>query len=141
MSFPNVKVAFDGLSYTVTLIRDGKEVIESFGEHNLTVCAAREDELASWERAMIKGTVADDGLIYYLCAQPEDVGRPSLIWLEDKTEAVTLRKTIREAEELYYENEGRQDQKCTFCGYMDSECGGDHGDEMRDIQREAHCRY
>jgi len=30
----------------------------------------------------------------------------------------------------------RDDQKCTFCGEMERECGGDHVDEMRDIMRE-----
>ena len=30
----------------------------------------------------------------------------------------------------------RPDAKCTFCGEMESECGGDHGDEMREICRE-----
>jgi hypothetical protein len=33
----------------------------------------------------------------------------------------------------YYE----EDSKCTFCGAMESECGGDHADEMRDLLREA----
>jgi len=33
-----------------------------------------------------------------------------------------------------------QDSECTFCGAMDSECGGDHGDEMRDIMRESRRR-
>jgi hypothetical protein len=28
-----------------------------------------------------------------------------------------------------------EDSKCTFCGAMESECGGDHADEMRDIMR------
>jgi hypothetical protein len=27
--------------------------------------------------------------------------------------------------------------KCTFCGDLMSDCGGDHGDEMRDICREG----
>jgi hypothetical protein len=31
----------------------------------------------------------------------------------------------------YYKN-----LKCTFCGELASECGGDHGDEMRDMCRE-----
>ena len=30
-----------------------------------------------------------------------------------------------------------EDSKCTFCGAMESQCGGDHADEMRDIMREA----
>ena len=36
--------------------------------------------------------------------------------------------------------EERDDQKCTFCGEMERECGGDHVDEMRDIER-MECRY
>jgi hypothetical protein len=31
--------------------------------------------------------------------------------------------------------EERADDKCTFCGEMERDCGGDHGDEMRDIGR------
>jgi hypothetical protein len=30
-----------------------------------------------------------------------------------------------------------EDRKCTFCGLMESDCGGDHVDEMRDIIRES----
>ena len=30
-----------------------------------------------------------------------------------------------------------EDSKCTFCSAMESQCGGDHADEMRDIMREA----
>jgi len=33
--------------------------------------------------------------------------------------------------------EDRPDEKCTFCDEMYSECGGDHGDEMRQIIRES----
>lgn len=133
-------VLFDGLEYTVTLFRPDttgamKEEEMTFGEHNLSVCAAPESELASWERSQIKGPVSDDGQLYYLCAQPQDVGRPSLVWLKDKQEAEALREAIREAEREDYEYY-RQDSKCTFCGAMESECGADHGDEMRDIQRE-----
>ena len=44
-------------------------------------------------------------------------------------------KVVGELEEKedkeYYEN-----LKCTFCGELNSICGGDHGDEMRDIARE-----
>lgn len=32
-------------------------------------------------------------------------------------------------------------EKCTFCGRCESICGGDHGDEMRDIMRERTSRY
>lgn len=133
-------VSFDGNIYMVSLFRPDatgsmKEEKLTFGEHNLSVCAAPETELASWERSQIKGLVSDDGQLYYLCAQPQDVGNPSLYWLKDKEESLALRNAIREAEREHYEYY-RQDSKCTFCGAMESECGEDHGDEMRDIQRE-----
>jgi hypothetical protein len=49
-------------------------------------------------------------------------------------EAVDLaEKALNDAEEAeYYKN-----LKCTFCGDLDSVCGGDHGDEMREICREG----
>jgi hypothetical protein len=135
MSFPTV--AFDGIAYSITLVRDGKKVTESFGDHTLSVCACHEKELASWERALIKGPVAADDMLYYLCARPHDVGSPFFVWLQNKEEADLLQKVIWEAEDFHHENGWREDSKCTFCGYMDSECGGDHGDEMRQIMREA----
>jgi hypothetical protein len=41
-------------------------------------------------------------------------------------------KKANEAEVEYYKN-----LECTFCGELDSVCGGDHGDEMREISREG----
>jgi hypothetical protein len=144
MSLPIV--SFDGLTYTVTLFRPDatgamKENTYTFGEHHLSVCGAPEEALASWERSQIKGPVAEDGELYYLCARPEDVGRPSFIWLKNKEEATALRKAIKDAEDLYDYNYYREDYKCTFCGAMASECGEDHGDEMRDIMREYRNRH
>jgi len=137
-------VSFDGISYEITLFRSDatgamKQEKNTFGEHNLSVCAAPLNELHMWDRAKINGPPAEDGLIYYLCAQPQDVGARSFVWLKNKEEANVLRKAIADAEMLHYNAEDywRQDSKCTFCGDMVSECGGDHGDEMRDIQREA----
>ena len=43
---------------------------------------------------------------------------------------------IRKEEENYYAT-----LKCTFCGELDSICGGDHADEMREIVREADRRW
>ena len=135
-------VTFDGLTYTVSLFRPDivgvtREEKYTFGEHSLTVGARPPKDLHMWDRAKINGPPAEDGLIYYLCAQPGDGDRPSFLWLKGKEEADALRKAIRDAEEVNDEEEyWRQDSKCTFCGDMESECGGDHGDEMRDIQRE-----
>jgi hypothetical protein len=36
--------------------------------------------------------------------------------------------------EDYYDN---SDHTCSFCGSKIRDCGQDHGDEMRDIQRES----
>jgi hypothetical protein len=139
MSFPSVKVAFDGLSYTVTLIREGKEDVHTFGEHILEVCAATESELASWERSRIKGDPAEDGQLYYLCAQPQDVGNPSFVWLKDNEEALVLRNAIKDAEDQQWRDEmvKEYEKPCSFCGEILRDCGDDHGDEMRQIQREA----
>ena len=128
-------VSFDGHTYTVSLFRSGNEENHTFGEHHLSVCCAHESTLPSWERSQIKGPVADDGELYYLCARPEDVGSPSFIWLQNKEEATALRKAIKDAEYEYEYEYYRQDSKCSFCGHMISECGEDHGDEMRDIMR------
>lgn len=103
-------VSFDGLEYTVSLFRPDatgamKEKEHIFGEHNLVVCAAPPNELHSWELAQMNGPPAEDGLIYYLCAQPEDVGRPSLYWLAGKGEAVALRRAIRQAEDEQYDTQ------------------------------------
>ena len=137
-------VSFDGLTYTVSLFRPDttgsmKEEKLTFGEHLLEVCVAPESELASWERSQIKGPVSDDGQLYYLCAQPQDGGNPSLYWLKDKEEAEALRKAIGHAENEQWRDEMAEDEEkpCTFCGEILRYCGGDHGDEMRDIVREA----
>ena len=142
-------VSFDGVGYEITLFRPDatgavKEKKYEFGAHNISVCAALESDLETWERAQIEGPVSDNGLIYYICAQPEDVGIPSLIWLQDRDEYLALRKAIEDAKDLYYhmndDDHSYEDRTCTFCGDMESGCGGDHVDEMRDIQRDYNKR-
>jgi hypothetical protein len=136
-------VSFDGIGYTVTLFRPDatgamNEEKHTFGEHSISVCAAHKDEFQGRTLTpQIKGPPADDGFFYYLYAQPQDIGRPTFIWLKDKQETLALRKAIKDAEDLYDYRNYHQDSECTFCGAMESECGEDHGDEMREIQREA----
>jgi hypothetical protein len=48
--------------------------------------------------------------------------------------------TIKAEQDLEWGGED-PDYICTFCGHKELDCGGDHGDEMRDIQREALERY
>ena len=138
-------VSFDGNNHTISLFRPDstgvmKEEKCEFGAHKISVCAALESDLETWERAQIEGPVSDNGLIYYLSAQPQDLGIPSLIWLQNRDEYLALRKAIEDAEQFYYQMNDHddrcyEDDVCTFCGDMERECGGDHGDEMRDIQR------
>lgn len=139
MSVP--KVSFDGIGYEITLFRSDstgaiKEEKLTFGEHRLEVCAAPPQELHMWDRAKINGPPAEDGLLYYLCAHHLGVSVRTFFWLKDKEESLALRKAIIEAEDLE-DGYWRQDHKCSFCGCMISDCGGDHSDEMREIQREA----
>jgi hypothetical protein len=129
-------VTFDGIAYTITLERDGKMIDEFFGEHRVNVCACYADgELATWERSQIKGDAAANGIIYYIHAQPYDVGLPLFVWLKDKEEAVALRKALFKAEG---EEEEEEDAFCTFCGKRPSTgCSEDHGDDERDAQKAA----
>ena len=142
MSSPTV--SFDGNNHTVSLFRCDatgaiKEQTLTFGEHILEVCAAPPNEIHMWDRAKINGPPAEDGLLYYLCAWPQDGGRPSFLWLKNKDESLALRKAIEHAEDQQWRDRMVEEDKkpCSFCGDMPSECGRDHGDEMRDIAREA----
>lgn len=136
-------VQYEELTYTVTLFRPDKmgvmkkeEII--FGEHRLSVCACRENELNSSERSQIKSAPDAEGLIYYLHARPYDVGAAYLIGLKDKEEALAMRKALREAEDEDEDEDASEDEgdkPCSFCG--NKGCEGDHGDDMRDWQREV----
>lgn len=106
MSSQTPIVYFDGIGYEITLFRldasGAKEEKHTFGEHALSVDWAHKDEFQGRTLApQIKGPPADDGFIYYLYAQPQQVGRPSFVWLKNKEEAVSLHKAIGEAEELH----------------------------------------
>jgi hypothetical protein len=87
--------------HVVTTERDGVTKTYKFGEHEVSVNAGKKEEFASWELRNMEGAPATpeaaDGLIYCFTAQPEDVGRGTLIWLASKEEAVAVRKAIREA--------------------------------------------
>jgi hypothetical protein len=135
MSAPSVELS--NLVYTFTLQRGTKAKEYSFGEHSVEICAGRLEEFASWEllnmRDIPQGradAVDADGKLYYIFAMPEDVGRGTLVWIT-KAEALILKPALIAAEEDFF------NPQCTFCGQMESACGGDHGDEMREIQREA----
>jgi hypothetical protein len=97
-------VCFDGITYIITLFRPDstgafKIVEHVFGDHALSVCRAHKDDwLGHTLSPQIIGEPADDGFIYYLYAQPNDVGAPAFTWLQNKIEAYALEKAIEDAE-------------------------------------------
>jgi hypothetical protein len=114
MSSPTV--SFDGDNYTISLFRcDATGLIKEeklmFGEHILEVCAAPPNELHMWDRAKINGPSAEDGLLYYLRALPDDLRSPSVYWIKNKEEAIALRKAMREAEKNPYKETKRDEMR------------------------------
>jgi hypothetical protein len=124
---PAPVVTFDGKTHTITIFRkSGAWLKESFKEYTLSVHECPKDDVVS-------------NLIYYLKATPLSGDRPLFISLESKEEADAVAKAIQEAEEFQWREEMVEADKepCTFCGEILRDCGGDHVDEMRDIQRKA----
>ena len=52
-------------------------------------------------------------------------------WTESLNSQAELWQKYCELLKEYEKNQERPDEKCTYCGKMDSDCGGDHGDDMR----------
>ena len=96
--------------HTFTTQRDGVTKIYKFGEHEVSVNAGRADEFTSWELSNMQGAPAtpeaEDGLIYYFTASPDDIGGGTLIWLASKAEAIAVRKAISDAVIKEYYPEG-----------------------------------
>jgi hypothetical protein len=142
---PAPVVTFDGKTHTITIFRkDGTWLNNFFEYHTLSVCGGREKELSPLERDNIKGPAAPDGMMYYIRATPHAApfSRPaaaSFIWLQSEEEAIAVGKAVQEAEDTqrYLELKEGDCICCTFCRKARSICGEDHGDEMRDWQREA----
>jgi hypothetical protein len=115
---------------TVTLLRDGKEKHVEIGEYTFKL--ATTDKQEKIKSLKLDGSPDADGMTHFIEACPGGWGQmPWGVWIS-KEEAVKLNsefgRLYEDEEEDYY----NQDSKCTFCGAMESDCGGDHGDEMRD---------
>ena len=70
----------------------------------------------------------DAEAMYKIAKEAEDAAEEAL----NAAEIELGERDFPEDDEEYYKN-----LKCTFCGELASECGGDHGDEMRDLCRES----
>ena len=96
---PAPTIEFDGTTYTVTLFRADEKEYFVFGQHTLSVCSAREDQLESSEREMIKSTADAEGILYYIHAQPRDLGPAERVGLENKEEALAINRVLLFLEE------------------------------------------
>ena len=96
---PAPTIEFDGTTYTVTLFRADEKEYFVFGQHTLSVCSAREDQLESSEREMIKSTADAEGILYYIHAQPRDLGPAERVGLENKGEALAINRVLLVLEE------------------------------------------
>jgi hypothetical protein len=94
---PAPSVSSDGITTTIMLVRNGKEVEHVFGDHSIEVCAARPNELSKWELDQIKGAPAADGILYYIFAKPHDVGMPFFLRLENMEEALAVKQELEAA--------------------------------------------
>jgi hypothetical protein len=135
------KVHGDINDLTITLLRDGKEKYVEISEYSIQLAMTdKEEKIKSLK---LDGPPDAEGMTHYIRASPGDWGQtPWGVWIT-KEESASLSKQLAEIykDEEELEDYWRQDSKCTFCGAMESECGGDHGDEMRQIQKDACSRY
>ena len=106
-------LSYSDCTYIVTLVRNGKPFEMTFGEHKLSVHAARPNELSSFERSQIKGPVAADGNFYYIYAQHLDLGGGTIVWLESKDEALALERSLQEHDDAT--NDGEYSAWSAFC--------------------------
>lgn len=128
-------VTFKDKIYTITVFRDCTEIKQTFEDHELELCIRREEEVE--ERKMIKGP-ASGGFLYYIKGRPLDtveLGVTIFMWLKNLDEFNAVSDALERADGGCYYH--MKDEICSFCGAMESHCGGDHGDDMRDWQREV----
>jgi hypothetical protein len=57
-----------------------------------------------------------------------------------KVAELAAEKALNELEDAA-EAEYHKNHKCTFCGELDSICGGDHSEEMRELSQPRYSRY
>ena len=126
----------------VTLLRpDAEGVIKEKYIHlrDYKCSIIHTDEEKVREQFKLEGPPDADGLTYFLRADHRDDGQtPFGVWIS-KDEATKIKEDIKKLEddEAHYE----EDHECWFCGKMESECGADHSDEMRDILHENNRHY
>ena len=121
---------------TITLLRDGKEKHIQIGEYNVQLTKTnKKDTIKSFK---LDGPSDAEGMTHFIQANPGGWGQmPWGVWIsKEESEKLHVELARIYKDEQDDDDYSRDDYKCTFCGQMASECGEDHGDEMRDIMRE-----
>lgn len=140
------KVSGDICDMTITLLRQDetgvlKEKHIEISEY--TVQLGKTDKQEKIKSLKLDGPPDAEGMTHFILASPGDWGQtPWGVWIS-KEESVKLNKELAHIyrDEDEDDDYWQQDSKCTFCGAMESACGGDHAAEMRQIQRDACSRY
>ena len=119
---PTVTFDDDSGTFTITLWRDNKQVV-----HELKGLAVYLEVIPDDDYEKTRNV---KHYIYVKTYNSEEV-----LILLTKDEYDLLEPMIENIEDEIQDKSYGQDSDCSFCGSMD--CGRDHGDEMRDMQREA----
>jgi hypothetical protein len=119
-------VAFDNDSgtYTFTLWRDDKQVVHELKGLAVYLEVIPDDDYEITENVK-----------YYIYVKTYN--REEVLILLTKDEYDLLEPMIEDIEDKIQDKFYGQDSDCSFCGSIDAKCGRDHGDEMRQMQREA----
>jgi hypothetical protein len=123
------KLTHDG-QWELTLLRDGKEEHTCFGDFSIHLESCKAEK-----RLELKLTGPEEnGVTYFIWARPLYTDMAPYPVYVTKAEYDILNEKINEDED---ETRRYEDTVCSFCGDKESECGGDHADEMRDIMRRS----
>jgi hypothetical protein len=141
---PAPTIEFDGITYTITLFRADEKEYFVFNQHTLSVCAAREEQLESSERSQINSMPGAEGLLYYIHAQPRDLGPAECVGLENKEEALAINRALlflKKNENIVHDIKDENDESVSEADEENEdlapEAEEDRGDDMRDWQRET----
>jgi hypothetical protein len=121
---PIVTFDDDSGTFTITLWRDNKQVVHELKGLAVYLEVIPDDDYEKTRNVkhyIYVKTYNSEEILILLTKDEYDLLEPMIEDIEDKIQ-----------DKFYW-----QDRNCSFCGSIDAKCGRDHGDEMRDIQREA----
>jgi hypothetical protein len=121
------KLTHDG-QWELTLLRNGKEEHTCFGDFSIHLESCVTEKRAEWK---LTGP-EENGVTYFIWARPLYIDMAPYPVYVTKAEYDILNEKINDEDARRYE-----DTVCSFCGDKESNCGGDHSSEMREIMRRS----